>query len=48
MKSWPKVKLGEVGIGKNIAKITHPASKKSYLVIICPNSYEELTKSEIR
>ena len=39
MKSWPKVKLGQVQVGSNI---------KSYLVIICPNSHEKLTKSEIR
>ena len=30
------------------AKITHLAPKKSYLVIICPNSHENLTKIKIR
>ena len=29
-------------------RITHLAHRKSYLVIICPNSHEKLTKSEIR
>ena len=59
MKSWPNVKLGKVQVGSNIAKrdlksaqtllrITHLAHRKSYLVIICPNSHEKLTKSEIR
>ena len=28
-------------------KITRPAPSKSYMVIICRNSYEKLTKSEI-
>ena len=42
MKSWPKVKLGQVQVGSNIAQ------NHSYLVIICPNSHEKLTKSEIR
>ena len=44
MKSWPKVKLGQVQVGS----ITHLAHRKSYLVIICPNAHEKLTKSEIR
>ena len=87
MKIWPKVKLGQVQVGSNIAqnhssspyevisghylpqftwkvdqkwnyvtfksvrtllRITHLAHRKSYLVIICPNSHEKLTKSEIR
>ena len=49
MKSRPKVKLGQVEVGSNIAQ-NHSSSSyiKSYLVIICPNSYEKLTKSEIR
>ena len=34
--------------GRTLLKITHLASRKSYLVIICPTSYEKLTKSEIR
>ena len=42
MKSYPKVKLGQVQVGLNIAH------RKSYLVIIGPNSQERLTKSEIR
>ena len=29
---------------KTLLKITHLASRKSNLVIICPNSYEKLTK----
>ena len=29
-------------------RITRLAPSKSYLVIICPNSHEKLTKSEIR
>ena len=51
MKSWPKVKLGQVQVGSNIAqihtllRITHLANRKSYLVIIGPNSHEKLTKS---
>ena len=80
MKSWPKVKLGQVGVDSNTAqnhssspkevisahylpqftwkvdrlkstKITQNHSswpRKSYLVIICLNSHEKLTKSEIR
>ena len=49
MKSWPKVKLGQVQVGSNIAqKHSSSPSMKSYLVIICPNSHEKLTKSEIR
>ena len=42
MKSWPKVKLGKVQVGLNIAQ------SQSYLAIICPYSHEKLTKSEIR
>ena len=49
MKSWPKVKLGQVQVGSNIAQNhLYIAHRKSYLVIICPNSHEKLTKSEIR
>ena len=45
-------KLGKVGVSLNIAQ-NHSSSpppplKKAYLVIICPNSYEKLIKSEIR
>ena len=29
---------------QTLLKITHLASRKSYLIIICPNSYEKLTK----
>ena len=42
MKSWPNVKLGEVQVGSNIAQ------NPSYLVIICHNAHEKLTKCEIR
>ena len=33
---------------RTLLKIIHLASKKSYLVIICPNSHERLTKIKIR
>ena len=33
---------------QTLLKITHVGSRKSYLVITCPNAYEKLTKSEIR
>ena len=33
---------------QTLLRITHLAHRKSYLVIICPNSHEKLTKSEIR
>ena len=39
------IKLAKVGVVQTLLKITHLASKN--LVIICPNSYEKLTKSEI-
>ena len=35
-------------LARTLLKIIHVAHMKSYLVIICPNSYENLTKSEIR
>ena len=38
MKSWPKLKLGQVGVGSNIAQNHSSIPGKSYLVIICPNS----------
>ena len=38
MKSWPKVKLGQVGVGSNIAQ--DHSSRKSDLTIIGPNSHE--------
>ena len=41
MQSWPKVKLGQGGDSSNLA---HTGHRKSYLVIICPNSHEKLTK----
>ena len=47
MKSWPKVKLGKVEVGSNIAQ-THLAYRKSYLAIIGPNSHENLTKYKIK
>ena len=33
---------------RTLLRITHIAHRKSYLVIICPNSHEKLTKSVIR
>ena len=49
MKSWPKVKLGKVQVGPNIARShSYIAYMKSYLGIICPYSHEKLTKHEIR
>ena len=47
MKSWPKMKLGQVEVGSNIAQNHLSTPRKSYLVIICFNS-QKLTKSEIR
>ena len=41
------MKLGQVEIGSNIAQNTHLAHLKSYLIIICPNSYEKLTKVKL-
>ena len=41
MKSWPKVKLGQVQVGSKLLRITHLVHRKSYLVIICPNSHEK-------
>ena len=41
------IKLGQVESVRTLLKITHLATKKSYLVIICPNS-QEFTKIEIR
>ena len=45
MESWPKVNLGHVQVGSNIAQ-NHSSSPQE--VIICPNSHEKLTKIEIR
>ena len=47
LKCWPKVKLGKVQVGSNIAQ-NHSSSpiRKSYLVIICPNLHEKFTKCE--
>ena len=48
MKSWPKVyNQVKLGVGWTLLKITCLTHKKSYLVIICPNSHEKLTKIEI-
>ena len=49
MKSWPKSKLGQVGVGSNIAQ-NHSSSPQEGISghIICPNSYEKLIKGEIR
>ena len=33
---------------RTLLRITHLTIRKSYLIIICPNSQEKLTKSEIR
>ena len=48
MKIWPKVKLGQVQVGSTLLRITLLAHGKSYLIIICLNSHEKLTKREIR
>ena len=48
-KSWPNVKSGQVGVSLNLLiRICRLVHWKSHLVIICPNSREKLTKSEIR
>ena len=51
MKSWPKVKLGQVQVSLNITQ-NHSSSPKEVISghywSICPNSHEKLTKSEIR
>ena len=42
------MKLGQVQVGSNqMLRITRLAHRKSYLVIICPNLHEKLTKIEI-
>ena len=48
MKSWPKEKLGQVEVGSNIAQ--NHSSNPCELIYghYLPNSYEKLTKSEIR
>ena len=46
IKRSPKAKLGQVGLGLNIAQNHFSIHRKSYLVIICPNSHGKLTKSE--
>ena len=33
---------------RTLLRITHIAHMKSYLVIICPNSYNKMTRNEIR
>ena len=43
-----KLTKGEIRSVRTLLRITHLAHRKSYLVIICPNSHETLTKSEIR
>ena len=49
MKSWPKLKLGsKVQVGSNIAQNHSYSTLEVNLVIICPNSHEKLTKTEIR
>ena len=44
-QNWNQVKLESVW---TLLKITHPASRKSYLVMFCPNSHEKFTKIEIK
>ena len=46
--SWPKSKLGKVGVGLNIAQ-NHSSGPRShnYLVIIFPKSHKKLTNSVI-
>ena len=41
MKSWLKVKLGKVGVGSKLLKITHLVYRKSYLAIIGLNSHAD-------
>ena len=48
MKSSPKVKLGKVEVGSNIAQNHSSSHRKSYLVIMYPNSHDKLTINEIR
>ena len=43
-----KYYAGFLNIFWTLLEITHLASWKSYLVIICPKSHEKLTKIEIR
>ena len=43
MKSSQKSKLGKVGVGSNLLRITHLTSRKSYLFIIYPNSHDKLS-----
>ena len=47
MKNLPKVKLNQVRVGSDIAQVPRLVPKKSYLIIIGPNSYEKLGKSVI-
>ena len=44
-QKWNWVKFKSV---RTLLRITHLTHRKSYLVIIGPNSQEKLTKSEIR
>ena len=37
-ENWPKVKLDQVGVNSNFAQNHSLAHRKSYLLIICPNS----------
>ena len=46
MESWPKVKLGQVQVGSNIAQ-NHSSSRKE-VISGHLNSHEKLTKTEIR
>ena len=44
-----KLKLGQLKLEvvRTLLRITRLTHRKSYLIIICPNSHEKLTKSEI-
>ena len=44
-QNWNYVKFKSV---RTLLRITHLTHRKSYLVIICPNSHEKLTASVIR
>ena len=48
MKSWPKSKLDQTGVGSNIAQNHLSSPQKGISGHISPNSYEKLIKNEIR
>ena len=47
MKSLPKVNQVKLELIQTLLKIIHLASITSYMVIICPNSHDKLTKIKI-